>query len=66
MDDNPPTWHAARMIPGCAHTGEIAGVIAGLCVKKDTIPENLDIKHVQQELAKVGVKNHYEFLPKNK
>jgi len=54
-------WDQTRIIANAALTGEVAGYIAGLCVKHNTVPETLAIKDVQKELDAHGVKRRYEF-----
>jgi len=45
-----------RVMPTCMATGQAAGVAAALSVKKDCYPRNLDVKEIQAQLQKQGVK----------
>jgi len=48
-------WEVMRVIHAVAHTGEIAGVAAGLAVEKDTTPEALDVADLRGRLTRTGI-----------
>ena len=47
-------WHATRVIPTAALTGETAGVAAALAVKSDTTPDAVPVRDLQEELTRRG------------
>lgn len=49
-------WDIMRVIPCCAVTGEAAGIAASMCNNMD----ELNIKELQAELVKRGVRLHFE------
>jgi hypothetical protein len=44
-----------RVMPICANMGQAAGTAAALCIKKGILPRRLDVKLLQEELAKQGI-----------
>jgi ribulose 1,5-bisphosphate synthetase/thiazole synthase len=46
---------ALRIIPACIMTGEAAGTAAAMAVAQATPPRKLDVRQIQQRLAKQGV-----------
>jgi hypothetical protein len=43
-------WEVTRSIPGCAMTGQAAGIAAALAVHREISPESLSAEDVQREL----------------
>jgi 2-polyprenyl-6-methoxyphenol hydroxylase-like FAD-dependent oxidoreductase len=51
-------WEVTRVIPGCALTGQVAGIAARLAAQRDTTPDQLDARDVQRELAQQRIPFH--------
>ncbi len=51
-------WEVTRVIPGCALTGQVAGVAAELALEHNTTPDRLDVEDVQQQLREMGIPFH--------
>ena len=51
-------WEVTRVIPGCALTGQVAGVAAELALEHNTTPDRLDVEDVQQQLWEMGIPFH--------
>jgi 2-polyprenyl-6-methoxyphenol hydroxylase-like FAD-dependent oxidoreductase len=48
-------WEVTRVIHGAAHTGQIAGVAAALCVERGTEPGDLDADGLRKALGERGL-----------
>ena len=51
-------WAIMRFIPACVFTGEVSGTAAALAIKEGTDLLHLDVKKLQAELEKNGIKLH--------
>ncbi len=51
-------WEVTRVIPVAIATGQAAGVAAALCCQSETSAPALEIKLVQEELVRSGVRLH--------
>lgn len=51
-------WEVTRVIPGCAFTGQVAGVAAELALEHGTTPDKLDIGDVQHKVRGLGIPLH--------
>ena len=54
--DDDAAWDIIKVTHARAHTGQIAGLAAAIAVKLKTTPDAIDVKTVQSELSKNGVK----------
>ncbi|WP_339315874.1 FAD-dependent oxidoreductase [Paenibacillus sp. FSL R10-2734] len=45
-----------RVMPICANMGQSVGIAAALCIEKGCKPRSLDVKLLQEELIKLGVR----------
>ncbi len=53
-------WDVTRVIPVCALTGQVAGLAAAQMSKEGVAAKELEVKGLQEELEKQGVRLHYE------
>ena len=53
-------WDISRVIPVCALTGEVSGVMASIAIDDDVAVKDLDILKLQTKLIELGIKLHYE------
>lgn len=53
-------WEVTRVIPGCALTGQVAGIAAQLAIHNDTTPDRIDASNVQERLARLAIPFHIE------
>ncbi len=53
-------WEVTRAIPGCALTGEAAGLAASICVRESVSPDTLDPRRIQRELERGGMPYHLD------
>ncbi len=51
-------WEVTRVIPAAAHTGQVAGMAASLAIEDNILPDNIDVKLIQNELRKLGIPLH--------
>ena len=56
-------WEVTRVIPVAIASGQAAGVAAALCCQSETPVPTLDVKLLQEELVRSGVRLHIHYSP---
>lgn len=49
-----------RVIPGCALTGQVAGIAAQIAIQNDTTPDRIDVEDVQERLSRLAIPFHMD------